>query len=133
MAAALKAGVLYFAIVFAAGFVLGALRVMVAVPRLGETGSVLLELPVMLTLSWLVCAWLVRREAVPAAMLERIVMGLAAFGLLMVAEAGVSVFAFGRTPAAHFDTYRAAAAQIGLAAQVGFAAIPLVQAWLRRA
>ncbi|MDZ4867418.1 MAG: hypothetical protein SGI91_08870 [Alphaproteobacteria bacterium] len=132
MAVALKAGVLYFAIVFAAGFALGALRVMVIAPRLGETGAVLLELPVMLTLSWFVCAWLVRLQGVSAAAVPRIVMGAAAFVLLMAAEAGVSVFAFGRSPAEHFEAYRAATAQIGLAAQVAFLAFPLLQAWLRR-
>lgn len=133
MTAALKAGALYFAVVFAAGFVLGALRVMAIAPRLGETAAVLVELPVMLALSWFVCAWLVRRQAVPAAATERIVMGGAAFVMLMAAEAGVSVFAFGRSPAEHFEAYRAATAQIGLAAQVVFAAFPLLQAWRRRA
>jgi hypothetical protein len=132
MAAALKAGVLYFAIVFAAGFALGALRVMMIAPWLGETAAVLLELPVMLTLSWFVCAWLVRLQAVSAAAVARIVMGVAAFVLLMAAEAGVSVFAFGRSPMEHFEAYRAATAQIGLAAQVAFLAFPLLEAWLRR-
>jgi hypothetical protein len=132
MAVALKAGVLYFAIVFAAGFGLGALRVTVIAPLLGETGAVLLELPVMLTLSWIVCAWLVRRQGVPGAAAARVAMGVSAFALLMAAEAGVSVFAFGRSLVEHFEAYRAATAQIGLAAQVAFLAFPLLQAWLRR-
>jgi hypothetical protein len=43
----------------------------------------------------------------------------------MLAELGVSVFAFGRTPAEHLATYHSAGALLGLAAQIIFAAIPL--------
>ncbi len=52
---AVLAGVLYFGLVFALGFILGTLRVLVLEPRLGSTGAVLLELPVMLAASWLLC------------------------------------------------------------------------------
>lgn len=41
------AGLAYFAVVFAAGFALGVLRVLFAMPILGETVAVLFELPVM--------------------------------------------------------------------------------------
>ena len=132
MAAALRAGLFYFMIVFASGFVLGALRVLAIAPRLGDIGAVAVELPLMLTLSWFVCAWIVRRQAVPAEAAPRLVMGLAALGLVLVAESAVSVLAFGRSFGEHLDAYRAAAAQLGLAAQAAFAAFPLLQAWLRR-
>jgi len=128
MTAALRAGVTYFAIVFASGFVLGALRVLVIAPRLGEVGAVAAELPVMLALSWFVCRWLVRREAVAAAFGPRAAMGLVALALLLAAEAGVSILGFGRTLAGHLASYRAVGAQLGLAAQVAFAAFPLLQA-----
>jgi hypothetical protein len=48
---ALKAGVLYFALVFAAGFVLGTVRTLWAVPRLGVRTAELIELPTMLGVS----------------------------------------------------------------------------------
>jgi len=44
----LKAGVLYFAVVFGAGFVLGPIRVMWVVPRLGTRTAEILEAPIML-------------------------------------------------------------------------------------
>lgn len=130
LSAAFRAGVVYFAIVFAVGFILGTIRVLVAVPRLGETAAVLIELPAMLALSWVACAWLVRRFAVPARVLARLAMGVSAFLLLMVGEAGVSLFAFGRTLAQHVQAFQATSALLGLAAQLVFAALPLVQ--LRR-
>lgn len=131
MVSALKAGVSYFALVFAAGFALGVMRVTIMAPRLGETGAIAFELPVMLALSWFVCAWLVRREAVLPTVPARLVMGVAAFTLLMAAEAAVAVFGFGRSLAQHLAGYRHANAQLGLAAQVAFASFPLLRLWLR--
>ena len=118
MGRALAAGVVYFAIVFAAGFVLGALRVLVVVPRLGEMAAVLLELPVMLGISWLVCRGLIARFRVAAASGPRIAMGVFGFLLMMAGELGVSVFALGRTIAEHFSAQRTFTADLGLAAQV---------------
>lgn len=129
---ALKAGLSYFAIVFASGFVLGAFRVLVLTPRLGETGALAVELPVMLALSWIVCLWLVRAQAVPPTIGARILMGASAFVLLMAAEAGLAVVVFGRSLAQHLAGYRVANAQIGLIAQAAFAAFPLIQLWAAR-
>jgi hypothetical protein len=132
MTAALRAGALYFAIMFAIGFVLGTIRVLVVIPRVGDTNAVLLELPLMLALSWFACAWLVRRFAVPNEFAPRLVMGGVAFALLMVAELGVSVFGFGRTPAEHLARYQVLGAQLGLTAQLVFALFPLIQAFSAR-
>ena len=128
MTSALRAGLAYFALVFVTGFVLGTLRVLVIVPRFGDTGAVLLELPVMLALSWIACVWLIRRLAVPPGMRERLMMGGLAFALLMLGEIGVSVLGFGRTVAEHFASYQVIGAQLGLAAQICFALMPLAEA-----
>jgi len=53
MQSSLKAGLHYFAIVFVAGFILGALRVTTIAPWLGETAAVAFELPFMLLISWI--------------------------------------------------------------------------------
>jgi hypothetical protein len=132
MAAALRAGAFYIAIMFAIGFVLGTIRVLVVIPRVGDTNAVLLELPVMLALSWFACSWLVRRFAVPSDAAPRLVMGGVAFALLMLAELGVSVFGFGRSPAQHLASYQTLRAQLGLVAQLGFALFPLIQAFSGR-
>jgi len=66
------AGVAYFGVVLAAGFLLGTLRVLVMVPAIGEAGAVGLELPIMLTLSWLACRWLIARFDVAAALTPRL-------------------------------------------------------------
>ncbi|MEX5727030.1 hypothetical protein Ga0609869_000383 [Rhodovulum iodosum] len=127
MGRALKAGLAYFALIFAAGFALGTLRVLVLLPRMGEAVAVALELPVMLGLSWLAAGALIGRFAVPAGA-ARLAMGGAAFGLLMAAEVGVSVFALGRDIAGHFGHWATLPGAAGLAGQVAFGLIP----WARR-
>lgn len=47
----LKAGVLYFIVVFAAGLVLGTIRTLWVVPRLGVRTAELMEAPIMFGIS----------------------------------------------------------------------------------
>lgn len=54
-------------------------------------------------------------------------MGASAFGLLMLAELGVSVLGFGLSIAESFESYQTSSALIGLLGQVAFAAFPIVQ------
>jgi hypothetical protein len=124
---AFKAGLVYFSLVFALGFVLGTIRVLLLAPRFGDIGALLLEVPIMLAASWLACGWIIRRFGVARRAPDRLVMGGFAFALLMVAEFGVSVLAFGRSPAEHFSTYRTGSAALGLLAQLVFAAMPLLR------
>jgi hypothetical protein len=55
-----KAGVLYFSLVFATGFVLGNIRVFWIVPILGVRWAELMELPVMLVVTILAARWAAR-------------------------------------------------------------------------
>jgi hypothetical protein len=82
----LKAGVLYFALVFGAGVVLGPMRALWVVPHLGERIAELLEAPLMLVVTMLAGRWIVRRLAVPPTWSSRLGMGGVALGLLLAAE-----------------------------------------------
>ena len=128
----LKAALAYFATVFLAGFVFGAVRVLVVVPHVGDEFAVLIELPFMLTLSWFACASIAVRFSVPAMIAPRMVMGSVAFVLLMAAEANLSIFAVGRTLAQHLETLLTMASLLGLAGQVAFALFPVIQIARRR-
>jgi hypothetical protein len=83
----LEAGVLYFAVVFAAGFVLGTVRTLWVVPCVGARKAELMEAPIMLVVTILVARWIVMRLAVPAVASARLGMGCIAL-LLLVAEFG---------------------------------------------
>ena len=66
LARILKAGALYFGVVFGAGFVLGTVRVIWVVPHLGERTAELIEAPLMLAVTIVAARWVVKRLAVPA-------------------------------------------------------------------
>lgn len=104
---AAAAGLLYFALVFAAGAVLGVARRFAVEAGLDATAAVLIELPLMLALSWWVCRWLIARLAVPGEMTSRLLMGGLAFVLLMAAELVLTLFALGGTVASHIAACRA--------------------------
>ena len=119
-------GTAYVVAVFAAGFVLGVLRTLVLVPLLGELAAVLVELPLILTIAWLVCTRILRRW--PLSPPSALGMGGIAFLLLMAAEAGLSTLLAGRSLAEHLALYSQLPHQLGLAGQLVFALFPWVQA-----
>jgi hypothetical protein len=125
MGRALRSGVVYFLAVFAAGFVLGVLRTLFVVPRVGVLAAVAIELPIVLAVAWWVSARLLRASALHRR--DAAMMGATAFVLLMLAEATLSIALFGRTFAEHLSLYADADHQLGLAGQIAFALIPWVQ------
>lgn len=82
----IKAGLAYFALVFGAGFVLGALRVTLLVPRLGERMAELSEMPLMFAVIVFAARFVIRRFTVPSSLAARLGTGLLALSLLLAAE-----------------------------------------------
>jgi len=93
----LKSAMLYFALVFGAGFVLGTIRVLLVVPRIGTRTAELIETPVMIVVSFFAARWVVRRLAIRTTAGERIAMGLVALGLLLSAEFALVLWLRGMT------------------------------------
>lgn len=85
------AGGAYFALVFGAGFVLGAIRVPFLVPRLGVRIAELIEMPVMLAVVLLSARFIIRRFALPTTTSVRLGVGLVALGLILLAELSLAV------------------------------------------
>jgi hypothetical protein len=82
----LKAGILYFVLVFGAGFVLGPIRVFWVVPRVGVRMAELIEAPIMFAVIVVAARWIVRRLGMPPATSSRLGMGFIGLGLLLAAE-----------------------------------------------
>jgi hypothetical protein len=82
----LKASLLYFALVFGAGFVLGSVRILWVVPRFGIRMAELMETPMMFVVTIVAARWTVRRLAVASTPSSRLSMGFVAVGFLLVAE-----------------------------------------------
>ena len=125
MARSVTAGAAYFAVVFTIGFVLGTIRTLWVSPQFGELLAVLIELPIILAASWLVCDWVISRTGLNRKLTERAIMGAVAFALLMTAEIGLSVFIFGNDLSAHLSEFASKVGAVGLFGQLAFAAMPL--------
>jgi hypothetical protein len=82
----LKAGLAYFALVFGTGFLLGALRVTLLVPRLGERMAELLEMPVMLVVTVLAARFIVRHFALVPMWRSSAATGAVGLALVFAAE-----------------------------------------------
>jgi len=98
----LKAGVLYFALVFAAGFVLGAVRTLWVVPRLGLRTAELAEAPIMFCISILAARWVLRHVEVSPLRSRRLAMGCIAIGLMLLVEFTVVLWIRGMTIRGYF-------------------------------
>lgn len=122
------AGFAYAILAFAVGFALGTVRVFLVVPRVGATVAVLFEIPLILGASWWLSRSCVTYFKVSRATAARLVMGLAAFLALMLAEAILSVVLFKRPLTEYLVNLTTLTGAIGLAAQVAFASFPLAQA-----
>ena len=126
--APVRAGLVYALVVFAVGFALGTIRILLVVPRFGPTIAVLVEAPLMLAASWWVCLKCAARFRVTVSVRARLLMGLVAFATLLAAEIGLAAVAFGQSPVDYGLRLRSLPAAIGLCAQIAFASFPLLQA-----
>lgn len=127
MSNSLRAGATYFAVIFALGFVLGTIRVLVLLPRVGETVAVLLEGPLILTASWFTCRFLIAKFRVTPLLSARLMMGGSALTLLLLAEFALGVYGFNRSVAEHFAHYATTPGALGLAGQIVFGLFPIMQ------
>jgi len=122
----LEAGTVYFALVFAVGFVLGAIRTLWVVPRVGTRKAELTEMPVMLAVTILAARWTVLRLAVPPMLSARIGMGCIALVLMLVAEFGFVLWIRGLSIKEYFSTRDPVPGTAYYAMLVVFAVMPML-------
>ncbi len=127
MPSVVKAAVCYFAIVFAVGFFLGVLRVLVVAPAIGELAATTAELPILLLVSWITSWSLVRQFEIASSLSQRLAMGAIAFSILMLCELAFSTLVFNQTVIEYLARFHSLPAMLGLTGQIMFAAIPVLQ------
>jgi hypothetical protein len=86
-----KPGIIYFLLVFGAGFVLGIIRVLLIVPIVGDRAAELVEMPLMLLATVLAARWITRRFPEPRTNASRLAIGGIALGLMLAAEMAVGI------------------------------------------
>lgn len=128
----LKAGALYFAMVFVAAFAFGTVRTLLLEPALGETVAVAIETPFLVIVMFLAARLVLRRVGVARTVGALLPVGL--FGLLLqqIAEFAL-VLAAGETIAQHIAYLQTPAGLIYLAALAVFVLMPLLVAQTKSA
>lgn len=121
---ALKAGVIYFLLVFAVGWVLGPIRELWAVPHLGRVAAMLSEAVIMLLAMIVAARWVIRWFDVPRTLLATISMGPVALALLAPAEIAGVVWVRGLSLQGYFASFLTAPGVISLVMFLLFAAMP---------
>ena len=89
----------YFALVFGAGFVLGPIRILFLVPRFGVRLAELMEFPVMLVVIVLAARWLVRKFQLAA---HALLVGFLALALMVTFEFTLVLWLRGLTLTEYF-------------------------------
>ena len=74
----------YISLAFGAGFVLGTIRTLWVVPRVGSRTAELLEMPIMLVVTIVAARWTVLRLSVPMMWSARLGMGCIALVLMLL-------------------------------------------------
>jgi type IV secretory pathway TrbD component len=122
----IEAGVIYFALVFGAGFVLGTIRTLWVAPRVGTRRAELMETPIMLAVTVLAARWVVVRLSVPATASARVAMGGIALLLLLFAEFGFMLWLRGLTIREYLANRDPVAGRVYYVMLAAFAAMPLL-------
>lgn len=128
----LQAAVLYFLLVFGAGFALGIGRVLMVVPLLGERTAELLEMPLMLLIVVITARWIVHHRLDAHRLSSTLSVGFLALGIMLFAELIVGMWLRGMSAAEvflHRDPVSGAAYYLSL---LLFAVMPAVITCLRR-
>ena len=121
----LKATVVYFALVFGTGFVLGPIRILFLVPRFGVRVAELMEAPIMLMAILLAARWLVRKFQLTA---HALLVGFLALGLMIAFEFTLVLWLRGLTLSEYFRERDPVAGVVYYLMLLVFAAMPFFMA-----
>lgn len=120
------AGFVYFALVFAAGFALGPLRVLALEPHIGAVAAVAIETPFLLVAIFFAARWTVKRFAIPPVTSSRLAMGVLALALQQGADILVALGLRNMTVLDHIEAFRTPQGLIYAGALAVFTLMPLV-------
>jgi hypothetical protein len=115
---ALKAGIIYGLLGFAAGFLFGALREMLFIPLFGDRAGHLIEFPLLMVLIFLIAAALIRRREIRSATSAAVV-GVTGVAILLAVESTFALAVMGQSTdeyLAGFNVLNGELFPVGLAA-----------------
>ena len=122
----LKVGAVYFALVFAVGWILGPIRELWIIPRLGRSAGFVIEAPIMLMAMMASARWVIRRFCVDNSFSTRTSIGLIATPLLIVAEILGTWWTRGASLSGYLATFDTVSGGVFVLLLVLFAAMPML-------
>ena len=123
---AVRAALLYFAVVFGVGFLLGTVRTLLIVPRVGARTAELMEAPLMIAVSFLAARAVIGRLHLPFVVSQRLVMGAVALLLMLVAEFGFVLWQRGMSLQQYFASRDPVSGGVYYCALLLFALAPVM-------
>ena len=126
------AGTTYFLVVFASGFLFGAIRTFFLAPVMGATAAVVLEVPLILMIAWAMCLKIIDRFQIKTWFFHRLAMGALAFSFLLIAEFLLAVMLSDQPLVGFVQDLQTPRGAIGLAGQVLFGLFPILDGCLRK-
>ena len=124
----MKAGAIYFVLVFGAGFLLGLVRIPFLVPSLGERVAELLELPFMLVVIFFAAGYVVRRFNLASSPTHAVGVGLLALAFLLAAELLVTTIIAGSSITEYISGRDPISGSAYVISLLVYAAMPWLQA-----
>ena len=122
----IKVGALYFAAVFAVGFLLGVIRTLWVVPRLGNRVAELIEAPIMLLVVFLAAGRIVRRHPELPVWKDWLTAGLLALAFLLAVEFTVVLWLRDLSLAQYFASRDPVSSTVYVALLGAFAVMPFL-------
>jgi hypothetical protein len=120
----LKAGVIYFLLVFVVGWILGPIRELWAVSHFGRLAATVSEAVIMLSAMMVAARWVIRRFEVPQTLSATLSIGLIAIGLLFPAEIAGVVWVRGLSLRGYLASFVTGPGVISLLMFLVFGAMP---------
>jgi hypothetical protein len=124
MVKTMRTALVYFAFVLGAGFVLGAFRVPLLVPRIGERWAELAEMPIMAAVIFFSAGYILRRFPEINSRGQSLVVGFLALALTVCAELGLAVAIQSQTLAEYIASRDKVSGAVYLLLLVVFALMP---------
>jgi hypothetical protein len=123
----IRAGFVYFVIVLGTGFILGAFRVPILVPRIGERWAELAEMPIMATVIYIAAGFILRRFPEVASPSRSLMAGVLALALSVAAELALATVLQDRTLAEFIASRDKVSGSVYLALLLVFAVMPRIR------
>ena len=117
---------LYFAVVFAVAFLLGAVRVAWLEPQIGRAAAELCDAPFLLVTMAFASRWVPRVLQLRHDLVSLGLMGLGALAILQGVDLAVGVYLRGITPAEQLANFATVPGLIYAALLIAFAAMPVL-------